>query len=67
MIQHCATGLFKLAVNFILFMSRSRCGLTTSARRRAKQGAYRPGQLGGVAAGNSDIGGADAQQQHNKM
>ncbi|XP_044164684.1 uncharacterized protein LOC114964398 [Acropora millepora] len=32
-------------------------------RRREKQGAYRPGQFGGVDAGNKDAGGANAPQK----
>ena len=32
-------------------------------RRREKQGEYRPGQFGGVDAGNKDAGGDDAPQK----
>ena len=36
--MHCTTGLFELAVNFILFMSRSRCGLKNSGVEQTAKG-----------------------------
>ena len=57
-IQHCTTRSLKLAVSFIFFfMSRSRCGLTTSGS--SGQGSLRELMLDPVTV----VSVAEAQQQ----